>query len=868
MVMIDKKPTRLRLWLMKACLMLLVPATQVHPQSDTDGQNNDPYSHWGTLSLQQLSPQGKWMSYSIGYGQGSDTLFVKPAKSGRTLAYLGGRSGSFLGEKWFACLRGKSLELLDLKTGQSSSIGTADAYGHDIRNEVLFYSSRTLGASQSLHLKKLTGGTVHTYNNVEAYSYCSEAGTMAIAEKLGPNLRILIVALKDFSSKEIYAAEASCKTFQWQRNGRVLAYLINTGGSDNELVLFNLRSGEQNVLKHDDHPELLKGTITADYGPIVISGDGMRVYFQIAPTKVTAGADSPEIWNASDRVVYPSKVTTKGWSEMRKLAMWAPDENRCKMLTDERYPSVMLAADQPYAVLWDPFANEPSANINAPATYHVLDMGSGRIKPLLETAGGFAGQLSVSPGGRFLGYFRDGKWWAYEFKSGVHHDLTGKLPHAFHKEGFDWPDEPPAYGIMGWLTGDEGILVYDRYDVWNIIPGGDAKRITFGREKKETYRLAPQSQEQRTTTNFNGAYAGIIRLNRPLLFKLRSSSEAYCVRKATGTFERMIETGDMLSLGQTDSTGDIVAYMRQNHSTPPYLEYVAAGKAPTVAYRGNDHYYKMEPFRAELVSYKDKHGESLQGILYYPQRYRQDKSYPMIVHIYEKQSWEMQKFQRPSYDNGAGFNVANYIMEGYFVLLPDISYPDNNPGEAALDCIESSVASLLGRKDIDKDKIGLIGHSFGGYETDYILTRSNLFAVGVSGAAINDIPSFYHFVVPDFSRPNFWHMEYGQFRIGKPYHSDPLFYNQASPLYNSAAITTPLLSWCGKDDAQVPLTQLVSLHLSLRRQGKTHSALFYPGEGHTLSEYDNRKDLTIRISEWFRHYLKGGPVPKWAQPDK
>lgn len=858
-----------RAWLLKVfCLVQLAFPIEATPQTHPKCQSNDPLSAWGALSLQQLSPQGNWLSFSMGYEQGIDTLFVRPANGRNTFTFAGGRSGAFLGENWFACLTNKGMEVLNLRTGKIASLGAANAYSSDKSNNVLFYASNTKEMFPSLHLQKLSNEAKYTYRNVEVYSYNSNSNTIAVAERNGPDLRILIVALKDFSSKVIYSARASCKSISWQQNGNAVAFLVNGENGYNELVLYNLVSARQQILRHDEHPELIEGIITSDYTPVVISGDGKHVYFQIAPPTAVQSNSNPEIWNASDKVIHPSKISIKGWSEMRKLAVWEPGTDRCRMLTDERFPSVMLAGDLPYAVIWNPFENEPSANMHAPQTYYVLDINSGRFKPLLSSTGGFAGQLSVAPGGKFLSYFREGKWWAYEFEKEMHHDLTGKLPHPFHKESFDWPDEPPAYGIMGWVPSDAAVLLYDRYDVWEIVPGGKAKRITLGRESDESYRLVPQLQEQRPISNFNGSYAATIRLDGPLLFKLRSSLEGYSIRKATGKFERFKTTGDMLSLGLTDNKGQVIAYMRQNHNTPPYIERQVTGKTPTIVYRGNSHYYAMEPFRAELVEYLDNNGKPLQGVLYYPQGYKNNLCYPMIVHIYEKQAWEMQKFPRPSYDNGAGFNIANYIMGGYFVLLPDISYTGNNPGEAAWNCVESSVRSLLGRKDIDTQKIGLIGHSFGGYETDYILTHSKLFAVGVSGAAINDIPSFYHFVVPAFERPNFWHMEYGQFRIGVPYHVDPLLYNQASPLYNSAAISTPLLSWCGKEDAQVPFTQLISLHLSLRRQGKVHTALFYDGEGHTISNYDNRKDLTIRISEWFAHYLKNDPLPPWAEADK
>ncbi|WP_159798922.1 S9 family peptidase [Flavobacterium sp. MK4S-17] len=854
-----------------SCVLVLCTAL-VFGQAAPRESGHDPFAGWGALNLQGMSTNGKWLTYSMAYGPAGDTLFLVEADGSRQLDFPSGRSGSFYGERWFACLDNSGLSLVDLENRTVSAF-PADAFGFAERKQALFFTKHTSDGNKALRVKNLNGSISLTFPAVEAYSYNSATGKLAIAAKQEANLCIIVLDMDDFSQTEIYSGTASCRSLQWQDKGDALAYILGpakvNGNDTGELILHRMDTGRSYTLQPNAYPGLIRGTITAGYGPIVISGDASKVYFQIAPEPIADSIKGPEVWNAADRVIYPSKVTVREWTQMPKLAVWAPVENTTAMLTSEQYPSVMLAGNHPYAVLWDPYGNEPSPNMYAPRTYHILDMRTGRISQLLND-GGFAGQLSISPGGKYLSYFRGGDWWAYEFASATHYNLTKSIPFPLFKESFDWPDEPPAYGVMGWSPGDAEIMVYDKYDVWGITPGKAPRRITFGREKGEPYRLVPQLAEQHTRGNYNGSYVGTVRLDRPLLFRVGSVSGAYCMRLASGKFKKFIETDDMLSHGVTDSDGKNLVYIRQNYQTPPVIEIAGLGRAPKVRYRSNKQYYNMQPFRAEKVNYYSSQGERLDGILYYPQQYRPDKKYPMIVHIYEKQAWEMQKFIRPSYDNGAGFNPANYMMDGYFVFLPDISFTGNdaNPGEAALDCVEAALESLEARTDIDKDKIGLIGHSFGGYETNYILTRSRRFAVAVSGAAINDIPSFYHFVVPEFKRPNFWHMEYGQFRIGKPYHEDPRGYNQASPLFNSAGINTPLLSWCGKDDQQVPYTQLMSLHLSLRRQGKTHTALLYPGEGHTLSGYGNRQDLTVRIKEWFDYYLKGRPKPLWAEPDK
>lgn len=115
--------------------------------------------------------------------------------------------------------------------------------------------------------------------------------------------------------------------------------------------------------------------------------------------------------------------------------------------------------------------------------------------------------------------------------------------------------------------------------------------------------------------------------------------------------------------------------------------------------------------------------------------------------------------------NGDGFNISNLTVKGYFVLLPDITYDVGNVGFLALECVEAAVKGVKKLAVIDDAKIGLIGHSFGGYETDFIITQSNLFACAIPGAATINYLSSCLSVFQILKIPNFFKMEYGQARM-------------------------------------------------------------------------------------------------------
>jgi len=137
-----------------------------------------------------------------------------------------------------------------------------------------------------------------------------------------------------------------------------------------------------------------------------------------------------------------------------------------------------------------------------------------------------------------------------------------------------------------------------------------------------------------------------------------------------------------------------------------------------------------------------------------------------------------------------------------------------------------------------------------------------MFAAAVAGAAITNYVSSYLWVIPGIDKPNFYHAEYGQLRMGKSLYEDYARYLRNSPIYHADKINTPLLSWAGKQDSQVDHYQSVEFYLALRRLGKTNTMLLYPGENHVFSDSVNKQHLTQSIEQWFDHYLKGDKNPE------
>lgn len=269
--------------------------------------------------------------------------------------------------------------------------------------------------------------------------------------------------------------------------------------------------------------------------------------------------------------------------------------------------------------------------------------------------------------------------------------------------------------------------------------------------------------------------------------------------------------------------------------------------------------------KQRIVSYKDKYGNNLKGVLFYPKNFDSNKKYPMITHIYEIQSQLANIFTYPTYLNSDGFNITLLQENNYFVFLPDILDTEQGTGLSALHCVEESIKTVLHEeKSIDKDNLGLFGFSHGGYETNFIITQTDIFKAAVSGSGNSDIIRSYFSYNENFNSPFFFQFENGQYKMPKTLKEDKELFLKNSPILFADQIKTPLLSFTGKKDENIHWEQQREFFIALLRYNIPHVALFYSNEGHGLSKKENRIDITKRLINWFDYFLKNKET-KWIK---
>jgi dipeptidyl aminopeptidase/acylaminoacyl peptidase len=311
---------------------------------------------------------------------------------------------------------------------------------------------------------------------------------------------------------------------------------------------------------------------------------------------------------------------------------------------------------------------------------------------------------------------------------------------------------------------------------------------------------------------------------------------------------------------------ETATYIYTRETTQEYPDYYVAGATLENGQKITDADPQQKDFQwtsgVKLIDYTSTNGDKLQAALFLPAAYEPGKRYPMIVEIYEKRSQGANAYPQPSYN---GVSTSFYTSNGYAVLEPDIVYKINDPGRSAVACVVPAVKAAIAAGIADEKAIGLHGHSWGGYQTAFLVTQTDIFRAAVAGAPLTNMVSMYSLLYRNSGGTNQAIFESSQGRFTGGYFENQEAYVRNSPVFFAKNVKTPLMILHNDKDGAVDQTQGIEYYNTLRRLGKPVIMLEYKGENHGLRKPENMKDYTVRMREFFDHYLIGRPAPKWMQ---
>ncbi len=562
-----------------------------------------------------------------------------------------------------------------------------------------------------------------------------------------------------------------------------------------------------------------------------------------------------EIWHTRDLEPVPRQRVQDRWESGRaRLSVWHVVEDTFIPLEAEGslVPRVEARGTLVLDVDASPYREE---RMFGPAyqDVYVVEVESGHREQALEGVEHFFG---MSSGGRYLLYLQGDDYWVFDRQAGDHRNLTGGLPGEFVDRDNDHTvEQKPPFGMAGWASDDEWVLAYDRYDLWKLHPDGSGgERLTTGAEARTRHRVVYLAENQEGLNLEEGIFL--------VTEEEETKAMGYALLREGEPPISLFQAHRRLSRFSRADDGGRVAFVAEAFHIPPnvYVMEPESEEARQVTHL-NEFQDEYLWGRAELLGYQTEWGDSLQAALFLPAGYQEGERFPTLVFPYERRSGTLHEYHIPS--EREPYNPTVWTQRGYAVLAPDILYRPRNPGRSAVVALEAAVDAAVAAGGVDPDRVGLVGHSWGGYQTTFALTQTDRFQAGMAGAPLTNLISMYLSFYWSTGDPDARIFETSQARMEVPWWEDYSSYVANSPVHHIETLNTPLLMAFGTEDGAVDFHQGVEFYNAARRAGRDVVLLVYEGEGHSLARTPNRIDLHRRILEWFDHYLKGEPARPW-----
>ncbi|MEJ2884120.1 alpha/beta hydrolase family protein [Pedobacter sp. GR22-6] len=417
--------------------------------------------------------------------------------------------------------------------------------------------------------------------------------------------------------------------------------------------------------------------------------------------------------------------------------------------------------------------------------------------------------------------------------------------------------------VHGWTEGDHSFIVRDQYDLWELDPTGIKAPVNltggYGRSNNTEFRTIHQEMS-----------SNLKRGDRIIVTALNQE-------KQNGLAEIKLGSKDGLKMGKMMdkllywNIADATFFKKSDDRTDYLVIGQMALESPNLYYtkdlkqfnRLSDIHPEAEYnwLKSELIRYPMKEGKTGSAIIYKPENFDPIKKYPVIFTYYQKRSDGLHEYFNPGMD--VNINVPYYVSNGYLVVMPDII--NNEPGKIAKTTVNSVVSAVEYLKQypwFDSTKMGIQGQSFGGYETNILITNTNLFAAAQTSDGASNQAVFGQ----AFEAGSLTFAERGQTNLNTTLWKNPEIYLENSPIFQADRVTTPLLLTHGRKDTAVDFNQGENMFYALKRNSKPVWLIEYEGGDHAnFGNGNGREDFNIRRKQFFDHYLKEQPMPMWMK---
>ena len=722
----------------------------------------------------------------------------------------------------------------------------------------------------------ITGDSVG-FPDVKYFSLSNNGISCAIVRQFGDSIdsvRVSVYSTGIGIDHELMVREGFSSGISTDQKGEQVAFTYSSDTSKQksyELYYYSLRKNKLILASGDSLSRVKKGWCVSEYMAPWFHENGNELYFGTSlipeiPAKDTLTDDekvSVDIWNWQDTRLQPQQLKELDRDKKQAYAaVYYTDSDKLIQLANPQLPVVSLdkRSEGNYSLCYTdlPYLRMSSWDAGNYRDVYLVNRETGTKLEILHQT---ASSVSLSPDQKYVLWYNlaDSSWNAYDIKRKLDRQLTKSLGIAFFDELNDVPDEANPYGMAGW-TSDGMAIIYDAYDLWMLDPAGKNRPLNItlgsGREHKLQYRYIKLDKEQRFLPN-ELLLSTFNKLNKDAGFssvKVDALAQPKLLLMKPAGFSTPIKA----------KKSDVVLWRQESFDLFPDLYTSNVDFGDIV--RLTDAYPEQADFAwgsVDLVAWTTFDGDSLQGLLYKPADFDPQKKYPMIVYFYERYSDDLHRYYIPKPIRSV-INFSYYTSNGYLIFIPDIVYKTGYPGQSAFNSIISGTQALVDRYPyIDRTKMAMQGQSWGGYQTAYLVTQTNMFAAAMAGAPVSNMTSAYGGIRWGAGVSRAFQYEQSQSRIGGTLWDDLPLYLANSPVFFADQVETPLLIMHNDNDGAVPWYQGIEFFIALRRLNKPVWMLVYNGAPHNLARRADCVDLTIRMQQFFDHYLKGAPAPVW-----
>lgn len=764
----------------------------------------------------------------------------------------------------------------------TAAAGAAGGNARAARPDSSARPARRKDSGSPIVIRDLASGTETRIEGVTNYALHDSERWLAYSRAGADSLGVDGVFVRDLASGTetlLMQATGNYRSLAFDEAGTQLAFISDADTWGAETARFALyhatlsgprtRPGPQAATRVATAADVPSGMEIAERSRVQFVKGGGVLGFGISrelpdsiPADSLADKAVVDLWHWQDTRPQPMQRLQAGQDRSRQYtAVWHVASRQLRVLGSPDLPNISLSDDGRTAV----------AVTNVPYQLDAIGGEGGNDVHLINTVTGASRQLAtkirggaqLSAGAKYVTWWENGAWRVHDVAANRTRELTtGISGVSFAQETHDTPSEPGSWGLGGWTKNDAAVLVYDRFDIWEVDPAGTraARNLTdgVGRRDSIVFRVINLDPD-----------VDALDPAQPLLLRAfdRRTKEAGVYRERIGVAvqpERLLMAPKTWPVLQRARRAEQYLVARADFREYPDLWTGARFDALT---RISDAMPEQREYRwgnARLHRWLNSDGVPMEGILYTPEGFDPAKQYAMVVYFYEQLSDNLHQYHRP-----AGRNIVNpsvYTSLGYVVFFPNIHYTPGYPGPSSLKSIVPGVQSLIQAGFVDPKRVGIGGQSWGGYQTNYIVTQTNLFAAAVPNATVANMTSAYGGIRWESGVERaIVNYERGQSRIGGSLWEYPERYIENSPLFFLDRVTTPMLFMANDADGAVPWYQGIELFVGLRRLGKEAYMLNYNGDAHNPRKYANQKDIDRRMQEFFAHHLNGAPKPDWME---